>query len=80
VKSLNELVRRAQQGDLEAFGRLVEGTQRMACAVARGVLRDPAMAEDAAQEAYLRAFRRLRDLAEPGGSSPGSGASSSPSP
>lgn len=67
VTSLSELVRRARQGDLEAFGLLVEGTQRMACAVARGVLRDPAMAEDAAQEAYLRAFRRLSDLAEPGG-------------
>jgi RNA polymerase sigma factor (sigma-70 family) len=37
----------------------------MAYAVARGVLRDPALAEDAAQEAYLRAFRRIRDLEEP---------------
>jgi RNA polymerase sigma factor (sigma-70 family) len=67
MESLNELVRRAQQGDLEAFGRLVTATQTMACAVARGILRDAGMAEDAAQEAYLRAYRRLGDLNEPGG-------------
>lgn len=64
---LNELVARAQAGNLEAFGRLVAATQTMTYAVARSVLRDPAMAEDAAQEAYLRAFRRLGDLEEPGG-------------
>ena len=62
---LNELVARAQAGDLEAYGRVVEATQTMAYAVARGVLRDPSLAEDAAQEAYLRAFRRLRDLDQP---------------
>ena len=59
---LEDLVARAQAGDLDAFGRLVQQTQAMAYAVAKGVLRDPAMAEDAAQEAYLRAFRRLGDL------------------
>jgi RNA polymerase sigma factor (sigma-70 family) len=37
----------------------------MACAVALGVLHDSALAQDAAQEAYLRAFRRLGDLQEP---------------
>jgi RNA polymerase sigma factor (sigma-70 family) len=64
---LAELVTRAQAGDLESFGRLVGATQTMAYAVARGVLRDAGLAEDAAQEAYLRAFRRLRDLEEPAG-------------
>jgi RNA polymerase sigma factor (sigma-70 family) len=37
----------------------------MAHGVAKGVLRDPALAEDAVQEAYLRAFRRLADLDDP---------------
>src|SRR4051794_11846684 len=61
------LVEQAQAGDLEAFGRLVAATQRMTYAVTRSVLRDPAAAEDATQETYLRAFRRLSDLGHPGG-------------
>ena len=65
MEPLNDLVARARAGDLEAFGRLVQATQVMAYAVALGVLRDRSMAEDAAQEAYLTAFRRLRDLQEP---------------
>ena len=64
-ESLEDLVVQAQAGDVEAFGCLVGATQLMAYAVARLVLRDPGMAEDAAQEAYLRAFRRLGDLEEP---------------
>ena len=51
----------------------------MTYAVAKGVLRDPALAQDAAQDAYLRAFRRLCDLESRPASSPGSAASSSPS-
>jgi RNA polymerase sigma factor (sigma-70 family) len=65
VEHLPDLVVRAQAGDLEAFGRIVEVTQVMAYAVAVSVVRDRAMAEDAAQEAYLRAFRQLRHLDEP---------------
>lgn len=62
---LRELVIRAQAGDLEAYGHVVEATQAMAYAAARGVLRDSALAEDAAQEAFLRAFRQLRRLEDP---------------
>jgi len=62
---LTHLVVRATAGDLDAYGRLVEATQAMAYAVARGVLRDHGLAEDAAQDAYLRAFRRLGDLKDP---------------
>ena len=65
VESLSDLVVRATAGDLDAFGRLVRETQVSAYAVARSVLRDPGLAEDATQEAYLRAFRRLRDVHEP---------------
>jgi RNA polymerase sigma factor (sigma-70 family) len=63
---LNALVVRARKGDLDAFGRLVTATQTMAFAVARSVLRDPGLAQDAVQEAYLTAFRRFGDLGEPG--------------
>ena len=65
VESLSDLVARAAAGDLDAFGRIVGETQVSTYAVARSVLRDPSLAEDATQEAYLRAFRRLRDLNEP---------------
>jgi RNA polymerase sigma factor (sigma-70 family) len=66
MESLSDLVMTAQAGDVEAYGRLVQATQTMAYAVALGVLRDPTSAQDAVQQAYLRGFRRLRDLDEPG--------------
>lgn len=65
MERLGDLVVRAQSGDLEAYAVLVRQTQASAYAVARGILRDGALAEDAIQDAYLRAFRRLGDLDEP---------------
>ena len=62
---LSDLVVGAQAGDVEACGRLVQATQTMAYAVAWGVLRERRLAQDAVQQAYLRAFRRLGDLQEP---------------
>jgi RNA polymerase sigma factor (sigma-70 family) len=62
---LGDAVRRVQAGDIQAYGSLVDATQAMAVAVAVSVLRDPAAAEDAVQQAYLRAFRRINDLDEP---------------
>lgn len=63
--ALSDLVTAARAGDVAAYGRLVQATQAMSLAVAVSVLRDPAGAEDAVQEAYLRAYRRLGDLEEP---------------
>jgi RNA polymerase sigma-70 factor (ECF subfamily) len=65
MESLSRLVEAAQAGDVDAYGVLVESTQTMAYAVAVGVLRDQAAAQDAVQQAYLRAFRRLSDLQDP---------------
>jgi phenylalanyl-tRNA synthetase alpha chain len=65
MESLNLLVARARHGDLEAFGQMVRATQTMAFALAVNTLRDPALAQDVVQEAYLIAFRRLADLDEP---------------
>lgn len=64
MDSLNHFVERAQNGDLDAFGAVVRLTQRMAFALACNVLRNAAQAQDAVQEAYLIAFRRLADLDE----------------
>ena len=62
---LRELVQRARSGDLAAYGEVVEATRSTVYAVAAGILRDHASAQDAVQEAYLRAFRRLDDLEDP---------------
>ena len=51
------LVERACAGDEEAFGRLVRLAGPAAIAAARRITRDAALAEDAAQEAFLRAYR-----------------------
>jgi RNA polymerase sigma-70 factor (ECF subfamily) len=60
-----ELVAAARTGDVMAYAALIRATQPMSLAVALQVLRDPASAEDAVQQAYLRAFRRLRHLEDP---------------
>ncbi len=65
MNTLADLVVRAQAGDVEAYGRLVQATQTMAYAVALSVVRDSATAQDVAQQAYLRAFRRIGDLQDP---------------
>jgi len=59
---VSDLVLAARAGDVAAYGKLVQATQAMSMAVALDVLREPAGAEDAVQEAYLRAYRGLRDL------------------
>ncbi len=63
--SVSDLVIAAQAGDVVAYGKLVRATQAMSLAVALSVLRERAGAEDAVQEAYLRAYRTLRDLQDP---------------
>lgn len=50
-------IRQAQEGDDEAFGRLVETFQAPVYNLCLRMLGDPAEAEDAAQEAFLRAYR-----------------------
>ena len=64
-ESVSDLITAARGGDVAAYGRLVQATQAMALAAALNVLREPAGAEDAVQEAYLRAYRTLRDLEDP---------------
>ena len=63
--NISDLVVAARAGDVTAYGKLVRATQAMSLAVALNVLREPAGAEDAVQEAYLRVYRRLRDLEDP---------------
>lgn len=62
---LAPLVAAARAGDAAAFARLVERTAASVRAAARREVDDPALAEDAVQEAYVRAFRRLDSLRDP---------------
>lgn len=57
-----ELVERARRGDREAFGVLAGGAVDRVYAIARLVLRDTDLAEDASQEALVRAWRDLPTL------------------
>ena len=65
MDTLTTLVRAAQGGDLDAFGQVVERFQTMAYAVAYAIVGDAHLAEDAAQEAFIQAFRDLPTLQEP---------------
>lgn len=53
---------RAAAGDEQAFRDLVERYQGMVYTVAHNILGDHADAEDAAQEAFLRLYRKLRQF------------------
>ena len=57
-----DLVERARHGDREAFGQLAASQTDRLLAIARLVLRDPDLAEDAVQEALVRCWRQLPKL------------------
>jgi RNA polymerase sigma-70 factor (ECF subfamily) len=57
-----ELVERARRGDREAFGELARGEIDRLLVIARLVLSDPDLAEDAVQEALVRCWRQLPKL------------------
>ena len=49
----------AQRGDLGAFNAIVERHQRAVYNLALSMLRDPASAEDATQDAFIAAYRNI---------------------
>ncbi len=65
MDELGSLVEKAKSGDLDAFGEIVSRFQDMAYGCAYAVLGDFHLAQDAAQEAFLQAYRSLAKLAEP---------------
>ena len=64
-EKITALVRAAQEGDDLAFAELVCAYQDIAVAYATSILRDYHLAEDAAQEAFVEAYRELSALREP---------------
>ena len=59
------LVERAMRGDEGAFDALIERFGTQLHSVARRILRDPYLAEDATQRALLEAWRALPTLRDP---------------
>mgnify|MGYP001819603417 CR=1 FL=1 len=60
-----ELVEQAMGGDRDAFAELQRGSVAKLYALARLILRDSDRAQDATQEAYIAAWRRLSGLRDP---------------
>jgi RNA polymerase sigma factor (sigma-70 family) len=56
------LVRNAREGDTSAFGEIVRRYQNLVFATAFQILRDRPLAEDVAQDAFVKAFQSLKDL------------------
>ena len=63
--SLESLILRSREGDENAYGVIVRRFQDMAVGYGYSILRDFQLAEDAAQEAFLEAYRNLEKLREP---------------
>ena len=60
-----DLVVRAQQGDQRAFEELTAANHDRLFRVAQGILRDPHLAEDATQQAFLDIWRHIPRLKDP---------------
>jgi RNA polymerase sigma-70 factor (ECF subfamily) len=61
-----DLVERAKRGDHDAFAMLAGASVARLDAAARLILRDPELARDAVQEGFIRAWRNLPALRDPG--------------
>jgi len=64
-ETLSELLDRCRTGDETAVSALVRRFRPWAIALAKGILEDRDLAEDAIQEAFVTALARLDDLREP---------------
>jgi RNA polymerase sigma-70 factor, ECF subfamily len=62
MPATEELVKAARAGEVSAFAELVRRYQRAAIITAHAVLGDFHLAQDAAQEAFLHAHRKLNRL------------------
>ena len=60
----DKLIERARGGDRDAFGQLAAQEIDRLYAIARLILRDPDLAQDAVQEALIRCWRQLPKLRE----------------
>ena len=62
---ITQLVERAQQGDRQAYGELVERFQASVYAMALTRVHDPLEAQELAQEVFVHGMRKLPQLRDP---------------
>jgi len=55
-----ELVRKSQKGDTEAFAELVRKYQQIVFNISYRFMRDTSLAEDMAQESFIKAFKHIK--------------------
>jgi RNA polymerase sigma factor (sigma-70 family) len=60
-----KLAQAACKGDKKAFVELVARHQAMVCGITLGILNNFAASEDAAQDAFLTAWKKIKDLRDP---------------
>lgn len=65
-QDISGFVRNALKGDREAFGEIISRYQGAVCAMAYAATGDIKASEDLAQETFIRAWRKLGGLREPG--------------
>jgi RNA polymerase sigma factor (sigma-70 family) len=65
MDDLKVMIESARVGDVNAYGMIVRRFQDMAAGYAYSLLHDFQLAEDAAQEAFVEAYRTLSQLREP---------------
>jgi RNA polymerase sigma factor (sigma-70 family) len=57
-----DLLRKSARGDAASFGEIVRRYQYLVYAAALQIVKDPAAAQDVAQETFISAFEALKDL------------------
>ena len=62
MKRDQALAKLASEGDREAFRAIVDGNKQRMFTVARSVLHDAELAEDAVQESFIKAYNALADF------------------
>lgn len=60
-----EMAHRAQMGDMEAFGELIQRHRNQAVGWAKSLASDIGLAEDITQEAFIKAFLHVGKLVQP---------------
>ena len=59
---MEDLVDQSKQGNLQAYGLLIEHYERTVLAAVLAILNDKHLAEDVTQEAFLQAYQKIQSL------------------